>query len=57
MKCSNWHEYKEEDNWEDILVKFDYLIVGNHFEIDDRCSFLGNKFRMHNKKETIPDSV
>lgn len=50
MKCSNWHEYKEEDNWEDILVKFDYLIVGNHFEIDDRCSFLGNKFRMHNKK-------
>lgn len=50
MKCSNWYEYEEQDNWEDILVSFNYLIVGNHFGIDDRCSFLGEKFKMYGKK-------
>lgn len=50
MKCSNWYEHQEQDNWEDILKDFDYLIVGTHFGIDDRCSFLCDKFELYDKK-------
>ena len=61
MKCSNWYEHKEQDDWENILVSFNYLIVGNHFGIDDRCSFLADKFKMYGKnihqfKVTYPSS-
>ena len=49
MKCSNWDEYKEDDNWGSILDQIDCLIVGNHYEIDDRCKFLGDKFEEYNK--------
>ena len=49
MKCSNWYEHEEDDNWGSILNEIDCLIVGNHYEIDDRCKFLGGKFKEYNK--------
>lgn len=49
MKCCSWYEHKEDDDWDNILSEIDCLIVGNHYEIDDRCKFLGNKFEEYNK--------
>ena len=49
MKCCSWYEYQEEEVWADILNKFNCVIVGSHFEIDERCSFLGRKFKQYGK--------